>query len=30
MKRGKKILDDDVDVPVCTLSLEATPFSRQT
>lgn len=29
-KKKKRVLDDDVDVPVRTLSLEATPFSGQT
>lgn len=29
-RKKKKGLDDDVDVPVRTLSLEATPFSGQT
>lgn len=29
-EKKKRSLDDDVDVAVRTLSLEATPFSRQT
>lgn len=29
-EKKKRVLDDDVDVPVRTLSLEATPFSGQT